>query len=280
MMTRPSIVAAIGAILLLAGCQSAPESTPRTAPDDAPVMATAETTTETNESPIAIPQPTRARSVLRLLGFSLERRPIECHDLGDGLGDSDVRILIIASIHGDEPAGTPLVERLIDHLHSTPELLRGRRVVIVPRMNPDGLALDSRFNANQVDLNRNLPASNWSAKGRGAMRAGSEPETRVLVDLLDDFKPHHVVSIHQPLRCIDYDGPAAALANAMAAVCELPVRRLGSRPGSLGSFVGVDRDIPIVTVELPGGAERLSDDVLWEKYGAMLLAAVAFDSTT
>ena len=47
-------------------------------------------------------------------------------------------------------------------------------------------------------------------------------------------------------------------------------------PGSLGSWVGVDRKTPIVTLELPRGAERLSaDDAnLSEAQRETLMAAV------
>ena len=83
-----------------------------------------------------------------------------------------------------------------------------------------------------------------------------------------------MVSIHQPLACLDYDGPTEALARAMARECELPVRKLGSRPGSLGSWVGLTFGRPIVTVELPAGAHRLPEDELWRRYGRMLLTAV------
>ena len=82
----------------------------------------------------------------------------------------------------------------------------------------------------------------------------SEPEARVLMKLLRHYFPTRVVSIHQPLNCIDYDGPAKKLAEAMAAACPLPVNKLGSRPGSLGSLVGVTLQKPIITFEMPKDA--------------------------
>jgi protein MpaA len=77
---------------------------------------------------------------------------------------------------------------------------------------------------------------------------------------------------------LDWDGPAEELVAAMAAVSDLPARRLGSRPGSLGSWVGLDLCIPIVTVELPRAADELDGDELWERYGALLRAAIAFEA--
>jgi hypothetical protein len=75
-------------------------------------------------------------------GVSVENRPIECLILGKG---ADVT-LIIATIHGDEPVGTPLVRHLAQYLRQHPKLLVGRTVVLMPAANPDGMARNSRYN--------------------------------------------------------------------------------------------------------------------------------------
>lgn len=204
------------------------------------------------------------------LGRSRQGRPIDAVRLGTG---PEV-VLILASIHGSEAAGTPLVETLIDHLAARPDLLAGRTVVIVPRVNPDGLAAGDRHNANGVDLNRNFPAGNYAARSTSGDGPLSEPESRGIMALLEEFNPARIVSIHQPLGCIDYDGPGRQLAEAMAAAGDLPVRKLGARPGSLGAYAGETLGIPIITLELPGGASGMPGAVLWEKYGPMLLVAV------
>ena len=36
--------------------------------------------------------------------------------------------------------------------------------------------------------------------------------------------------------------------------------------------------VPIITVELPAGASRMSEDELWSRYGPMLIAAIEFDA--
>jgi hypothetical protein len=66
------------------------------------------------------------------------------------------------------------------------------------------------------------------------------------------------------------------MAKALPAEHRLRVQKLGAYPGSLGSFAGEDLSIPIITAELPGAAHRLSEDELWNRYGAMLIAAVEF----
>jgi protein MpaA len=96
------------------------------------------------------------------------------------------------------------------------------------------------------------------------------------MQLLCRYFPNRVVSIHQPIACIDYDGPAAELAAAMATGCPLPVKQLGSRPGSLGSFVGTTLERPIITWELPEDAPTDANK-LWTTYGKALIAALRFD---
>jgi len=197
-------------------------------------------------------------------GYSHEGRAIEVRVLGDG----ERAVLILATIHGNEAAGTPLVRRLAEHLAARPHLLDGRRVVLVPVASPDGYAHGTRRNAAGVDVNRNFKTKNSRAR-----TPLSEPESRAIVALLERYRPAAVVSIHQPLNCVDYDGPAAGLARSMAAAGDLSVRKLGARPGSLGSYVGLELGVPIVTVELPRSASRLTHDELWERYGEMLLLA-------
>lgn len=197
---------------------------------------------------------------------------MEVHTLGSGAET----VLIIATIHGSESAGTPLVRRLLDELRARPELLDGRRVVAMPVANPDGLTRRTRGNARGVDLNRNFPAGNYTARARHGAEPLSEPESRALHELLHAVQPTRVVSLHEPLACVDYDGPAAELAAAIAAQAGLPVRRLGSRAGSLGSYVGEELGIPIITLELPRRAGRQTPEELWARYGAALLTAVSY----
>ncbi|MCD6304180.1 MAG: DUF2817 domain-containing protein [Planctomycetes bacterium] len=209
------------------------------------------------------------------VGRSVQGRAIRCSVIGTG-GETT---LILGGIHGDEHAAVPLCRRLAAYLGSYPFLLDGRRVVIVPAANPDGLAANRRTNAHGVDLNRNFDASNHRARGSGGPRAMSEPESRFIAMLIERYRPSRIVTIHQPLACVDYDGPARALAEAMSRASGLPVRKLGARPGSLGSYAGVDRRIPIVTLELPAAASSLSDEELWDRYGQCLVLAARFDVT-
>jgi len=208
----------------------------------------------------------------RTVGRSVQNRPIETVVVGQGYDAT----FILAGIHGNEPAGARLAERLAGYLQERPELLQGQQVIILPVANPDGIARGTRFNANGVDLNRNFASANRQNNAQNGYSALSEPEARVIHQLIRQYRPDRIVSIHEPLTCIDYDGPATALASHMAQHCDLPIRRLGAQPGSLGSYAGLTLRIPIITLELPTNAEQLDQDSLWQRYGPALVAAVVY----
>ncbi len=81
--------------------------------------------------------------------------------------------MVIATIHGSEPAGHAAGGGVCEWLVAHPAELAGRTVVIVPVANPDGFAAGERFNAHGVDLNRNFPAGNWGVpQDNGALIHG------------------------------------------------------------------------------------------------------------
>ncbi len=171
------------------------------------------------------------------------------------------KVLLIGGIHGDEYSSVSIVfkwMKTLDEHHSG--LFHWR---IAPLVNPDGLLQkeSQRMNANGVDLNRNFPTPNWDEEalsywedqtGRDPRRfpgqsAISEPETRWLTEEIERFQPDVIVSIHAPHGVVDYDGPP----DAPHKLGRLYLSLLGTYPGSLGRYAGVEKQIPVVTVELP-----------------------------
>jgi protein MpaA len=207
-------------------------------------------------------------------GRSVQGRPIEYSVHGTG----ELTVFILGAIHGDEPASAVLVTSLQEYLSENPQLvvLTYRRVVVLPVANPDGFAAGTRGNANGVDLNRNFPAANRINSASFGLKALSEPESNAILKLIDKYKPIRIVSVHQPLGCVDYDGPAAELAGAVAAASELPLRKVGAMPGSLGSFAGEMMNIPIITLELPSGTEDFNELMLQKFYKPALLSAIEY----
>ena len=211
---------------------------------------------------------------VKVAGRTVNNRLIEYSVHGTG----SQTVLILGAIHGNEPASAVLVGELQGYLVKKPQpaFLTTRRVVLVPVANPDGLAEGIRSNADGVDLNRNFPTANRVNSPQFGLQSLSEPESRVLTRLIDQYKPAIIVSVHQPLACIDYDGPALELAEQMAQAANLPVRKLGAMPGSLGSFAGETLGIPIITFELPPGTEKLDERVLWELYKQALFIVIEY----
>lgn len=170
------------------------------------------------------------------------------------------RILMIGGTHGDEYSSVSVMFKWMDILNKHHSGLFHWHVV--PLGNPDGLLRKSsqRQNERGVDLNRNFPTSDWDAlsgdywerrTGKDPRRypgpsAASEPETRFMVDEIERFRPDVIVSLHAPYGLIDHDGPP----EAPERLGRLSLRRLGVFPGSLGNYGGVDKDVPVVTVEL------------------------------
>ncbi len=201
------------------------------------------------------------------IGTSVEGRPIEAVTFGSGRE----HLLIFAGIHGDEPHSVFVARQLIAEIAAKPELVKGRRVTIVPEANPDGVHRGTRGNARRIDVNRNFPASNFSVgdpKSRyfGGDKAASEPETQTLIALVRRLKPSRIVSIHSiggGRHCNNYDGPASDLAAAMSRHNGYPATATMGypTPGSFGTWAGIDLSIPTITLEVPSSGQQ---DEIWQ----------------
>ena len=123
--------------------------------------------------------------------------------------------------------------------------------------NPDGLAAGSKNNARGVDLNRNFAARSWISTHAPGYHPGavpeSEPETRALARLIEHSGARRLVALHSPFRTVNYDGPARALAERMAAANGYGTSAdIGyPTPGSFGSRYGVDLGFEVITLEIP-----------------------------
>ncbi len=201
--------------------------------------------------------------------MSVEGRPIEAFSIGSG----SEHVLFVGVVHGSEPVGQGLLGRLMEEIKTNTATLEGRTAIFVPVLNPDGLAENRRFNARGVDLNRNFPAGNFDAAAKRGPAPLSEPESTFLAMLISKYKPKRIISIHQPLRCINFDGPAAELAAEMARLSLFPLKaEIGfPTPGSLGSWAGRDLGIGVITLE-----HTRSNDVLeaWTQHRESLLLAL------
>ncbi len=197
-------------------------------------------------------------SAWRTIGHSTLGRDIEAATIGRG----SVRVLLVGSIHGNETEALAAMDDLRRHLLVF--AAESATVRLIRDVNPDGTRLGRRTNARGVDLNRNWPARNFAPSPSRGLEPGSEIETRLLLAELREFGPHVTLVCHSMPRgpFVNFDGPAASLAAAFAAAAAASDARwrveptMGyATPGSLGSFVGVDRGEPILTIEFARGHE-------------------------
>lgn len=161
-------------------------------------------------------------------------------------------ILIVGVIHGDEHQGKFLIDNYLKN-----NIKSENRLLFIPCLNPDGLNLNTRKNASNVDLNRNFPTKNWK-KAKidsdyfGGENSSSEIETKFLIDIIEEFSPEVILTLHAPFKVVNYDGPAKELASEISKIIEYPIQSdIGyPTPGSFGTYSGIERNIPIITLEL------------------------------
>lgn len=154
-----------------------------------------------------------------VIGRSVGGHDIVAYNFGSG----EQVILFVGGIHGGFSYNTSLLAyQLIDHLDTNPDLVpEGVTVSIIPVLNPDGIervtgavtrfsAPDveasetvrtaSRFNSNNVDLNRNFDCQ-WQSEGlwrdqtvSGGSAPFSEPESRAIQGFVQAHLPVAVVA--------------------------------------------------------------------------------------
>jgi protein MpaA len=184
----------------------------------------------------------------QVIGHSVEGRRIVF--FRDSAPDPVLKVLVVGDIHGNEPAGMQITRRLIaGGPPARTDLL------IVPTVNPDGLAAGTRGNAHGVDLNRNFPYRRRPLGGGEYSGPGplSEPETRAAHHLILREKPDLTIWFHQPFGLIDKPegDPFAAL--RFASLIGLPLVHLpGPYPGSASRWQNHHfKDSTAFVAELP-----------------------------
>ena len=157
-------------------------------------------------------------------------------------------ILVIGVFHGEEPQGKFLIDEYLK-THSS-------NLLFIPCLNPDGMQFGKRTNANDVDLNRNYPTENWQLTEKNEFFGGESPaseiETKFMVEVLEEYKPEMILALHAPFKIVNYDGPAKEIAEKIGQIIKYPVEAsIGyPTPGSFGTYCGVERNIPTITLEL------------------------------
>jgi protein MpaA len=204
-----------------------------------------------------------------VIGRSVEGRPIVAIHTGDF--DAARTTLVVGCIHGNECAGVAVAEQLTD-VRSPNEL----NLWLVPNLNPDGAAADTRGNGHGVDLNRNFP---WRWQPLSGLydsgpRPLSEPESTMAYRLILRIRPTISIWFHQHLDVVDESGGRLSVERRFAHLAAMRLVRLTREPGSAVGWQ--DHRFPSSTafvVELPAGSltptasERLARAVLVTSLG-------------
>lgn len=170
-------------------------------------------------------------------------------------------ILIIGVFHGEEPQGKYLIETYLKSISTSPptsksKISRKGDMLFIPCLNPDGLQYGKRTNSNGVDLNRNYPTKNWEHTEKNEFYGGKSPaseiETKFVMDIIEEYQPKLILTLHAPFKIVNYDGPAEKIAGEISKIIGYPLQAsIGyPTPGSFGTYCGVERNIPTITLEL------------------------------
>ena len=160
----------------------------------------------------------------------------------------DKKLLIIGVFHGDEFQGEYFINSYLKQ-DNTPSK---NEIHYIPRLNKN----NKRVNLNNVDLNRNFPTKNWVKSKKDDYFGGEEPnsekETKFLVDLIEKEKYDAIITIHSPYKVINFDGPALELSKEIQKFLGYKITNdIGyPTPGSFGTYCGLERNIPTITIEI------------------------------
>src|SRR5215218_11057897 len=166
-----------------------------------------------------------------VIGHSVEGRPTVAERIGPA--NAKVTIMVVGSIHGNEPAGKAVVARL---RRTKPP--RGTALWLIEDANPDGAAANARHNAHAVDLNRNFPYR-WQPQD-GVYESGpgpaSEAETQVMQKFIERERPRVTLWYHQALDMVVKSTGDARLERLYSARSGLPRRSLARYHGTAVSW--------------------------------------------
>lgn len=200
------------------------------------------------------------------IGNSVRGRPITAYSFGSGASV----IMFTGGMHGSEPSGYATMQSWVQYLQAYGDVVpAGKRVVIVPNTNPDGIAAGTRYNSRNVNIGRNFPTANWSAAIQnangteltgGGTAPGSEPEAVALIALTRQLRPRLEVSFHAQGRMV-----GANKFRDSTTIGDIYAKIVGYRTiyydaeavmgypmtGEYEDWMGEEMNIPAILIELP-----------------------------
>jgi murein peptide amidase A len=193
-----------------------------------------------------------------VVGRSAQGRPIELHQMGDPRWSGE--LLIFGCVHGDECGASAVKPTTF----GCPD--PGADIYVVPSLNPDGAAGESRLNGRGVDLNRNFPSewepiqARWDPQYSGP-KPFSEPESRLAARIIRHLRPEATVWFHQYSGARPFVrawGQSEPAGRRFAQLARMPFRLMRWPAGTAPNWQNHRfRDAASFVVELPAGRLEL-----------------------
>ena len=191
-----------------------------------------------------------------IFGHTVNNLPITAYNFGS----SGPRVLILGGVHGDEIEGVWAASALLNRFAINFSFRL--QLTICPLFNYEGVLLRQRKNPNSVDLNRNLPTNDWTSdvaqeKYHPGAEANSEPENQALVQWLEENNPSLIISLHSWKPLLNTNGNCKSEAEIISKLTGYEIHdSIGyPTPGCLGTYTGLERDMPTITYELERGMD-------------------------
>lgn len=72
------------------------------------------------------------------------------------------------------------------------------------------------------------------------------------MEIIEEYKPSLILTLHAPFKVVNYDGDAKEISEKISKIINYPVEEsIGyPTPGSFGTYAGIEKKIPTITLEL------------------------------
>ncbi len=187
-------------------------------------------------------------------GQSVLGTPIWQIDVGTG----PVKLLAWSQMHGDEPTATAALMDLLNFI-SAPQQQSWREtwlskisIRLIPMLNPDGAAANTRFNSMGIDINRDA-------------KALQTPEGQLLMQAATDFKPDFGLNLHDQNRFYAVGDSTTPATISLLAPAFNTAKDIDSSRKKAMQLIGDMRDL--MARQLPGHLGKYDDTFSWRSFG-------------
>lgn len=188
------------------------------------------------------------------LGQSALGSPIWQIDIGSG----PVKVLAWSQMHGDEATATAALMDLLNFISADKQQtwrenwLSKVTLRLIPMVNPDGAAANTRFNSMGIDINRDA-------------KALQSPEGRLLMQAAKDFKPDFGLNLHDQNRFYAVGDTDKQTTISLLAPAFNDAKDIDAARKKAMQLIGNMADL--MATELPGYLGKYDDTFSWRSFG-------------